>query len=398
MAELLASPRELVQRAADLVPQLRESAPLADAERRLSEETIQSMVDAGMFRVWTPRRYGGYEADVATHLAMTTELSRGCPAAGWTLAMMTTTSWMAGLLPDRGREEIFGADPDARLVGLFTATTEPAIRTEGGYIINGSKPFATGCLHATWAEVLVPLLDDEGAPVNALWTFVPMSEVEIQDTWFTMGLRGTGSHTLIVRDVFVPEYRTLPMMGDQGALGGVTRNEHREETLYRVPIGMLARVCFVGSCLGIAKQALEYVLETLPKRSIQYGPYIRQSDAVSSQIQIAEVARLIDTAQLHAERAALDCWTAAESGEFPNVHIRARCGHDAPFAIRTCKQAVDMLLYLLGASSVAQGNPLERLYRDISTGTLHGVARTDATEELYGSVLCGHEPSGTFIF
>ena len=306
---------------------------------------------------------------------------------------------MACQLPEQAQDEIFGEDPDARFVGLFTPTAQPAIPTDSGYIINGSRPFATGCLHATWAEIMVPLADNHGQVVNSLWTFVPMRDVQIQDTWHTMGLRGTGSHTLVVKDLFVPEHRTIAMMGPQGVMEGFTRNEHREdEALYRIPLAMISRECFVGSMLGTAQAALAHVLSSLPKRAISYGPYTQQSKAVSTQLQIAEVANMIDTAEMHARRAAADCDAAGAAGVFPSLELRARCGHDCTFAIRTCKEAVDRLMYVCGASSVAKGNPLERMYRDISTGTLHGVARVDATLELLGSALCGQGPGGTFVY
>jgi hypothetical protein len=399
MPEMRNQSVELIRLAANMAPMLRERAERADQERRLEDDTIQAMIRAGIFRIWTPKRYGGYQASIAEHYEMIAELAKGCPATAWTVAMMTTTSWMACQLSEKAQDEIFGEDPDARFVGLFTPTSQPAIRTEGGYIINGSRPFGTGCLHATWAEIMVPVVNDSGQVINSMWTFVPMRDVEIKDTWHTMGLRGTGSHTLSVKDLFVPEHRTIAMMGPQGVMEGFTKNEHRdEEPLYRIPLAMISRECFVGSMVGTAQSALAHVLATLPKRAINYGPHTDQSKAVSTQIQIAEIANMIDTAEMHARRAIADCDAAGAAGTFPSLELRARCGHDSTFAIRTCKEAVDRLMYLCGASSVAKGNPLERMYRDISTGTLHGVARVDATLELLGSALCGQGPAGTFVY
>ncbi len=399
---MLDTPRqsaELVQLAAELVPALRKRAGRVDVERRLPDETIRDMVDAGLFRVWIPKRYGGYQASVSTHLEMIRTLGLGCTSTAWTMAMMTTTSWMVCQLPQKAQDEIFGDDPDARLVGLFTPTAEPAIRTEGGYIINGARPWGTGCLHATWAEIMVPLADERGQIVNQLWTFVPISDVEIVDTWDTMGLRGTGSNTLVAKDLFVPEHRTVPMLGPQGVMEGFTRNENRaNEPLYRLPLAMISRDCFAGSILGAAQAALAYALSILPKRSIPYGPYVNQAAAVSTQLQIAEIATMIDTAEMHIRRAAAACDAAGEAGVFPSDEARARCGHDSAFGIRMAKEAVDRLMYVCGASSVAKGNPLELISRDVTTGTLHGVARVDATLELLGSVLCGQGPQGTFVF
>lgn len=390
---------ELVRRAADLAPLLRQRAERVDHERRLDDDTIDELVRAGLFRVWIPKRYGGYQASITTHMEMIAQLGRACVSTAWTMAMMTTTSWMACQLPQKAQDEIFGEDPDARFVGLFTPTTTPAVRTEGGYIINGSRPWATGCLHATWAEIMVPLADDAGQIVNQMWTFVPIGDVQIEDTWNTMGLRGTGSHTLIVKDLFVPEHRTIPMLGPQGVMEGFTRNEHRDnEPLYRLPLAMISRECFAGSILGAAQAALEYAISILPKRSIPYGPYTVQAKSLYTQVQIAEIATMIETAELHIRQAAAACDAAGAAGVFPSDEARARCGHSAAYGIRMCKEAVDRLMYLCGASSVSKGSLLERIYRDVSTGTLHGVARVDATLELLGSVLCGQGPSGTFVF
>lgn len=399
MVKVAEGSHELVERAEKLVPLLRENAAKADTERRIPDEVIDALIEAGVFRAWTPKRYGGFEIDPVSHFEMVTHLSRGCSSTGWTVAMMTTTTWMACALPDKGQDEIFGADPEARFVGLFTPSEEPAEKVDGGYVISGSKAFATGCLWATWAEVPVPVLNDNGELENVYWMFFPMSEATIEDTWYTMGMRGTASRTVHFTDVFIPEHRTIGMLGPQGAMGGYTRNEHPDETLYRAQIGMIARECFTGSVLGIAKYALEHVLKKLPKRSIQYGPYTNQSEAAPTHIQIAEAATLIDTAELHARRAAEDTWNVAQSGVFPtDPHLRIRCGHDSTYSIRTAKEAIDRLTYVTGASSVALGNPLERMLRDAATGTLHGVARVDATTELLGSYLCGQEPHGSIIF
>lgn len=399
MTAAMEMPTGLVERAAALVPMLKERAARVDADRRLDDDVVEAMVRAGLFRVWVPRRYGGHQSSISTHFKMITTLAHGCSSTAWTMAMMTTTSWLACHLPRKGQDEIFGADPDARFVGLFTPVERPAQRVDGGYLISGSRPWATGCLHATWAEIMVPVADEAGQIVNSMWCFVPMKDVQIQDTWHTMGMRGTGSHTITVQDLFVPDHRTINMMGPEGVMEGFSLNENiEEEIIYRTPLAMISRECFVGSCIGTAEAALAYVLSILPRRSISYGPHVEQVKAPSTQWQIAEIANMIDTARMHAERAAADCDAAAEAGRFPNNEIRARCGHDCTFAIRTAKEAVDRLMYVSGASAVAKGNPLERMYRDISTGTLHGIARVDATTEMLGSVLCGQGPAGTFVF
>lgn len=392
MAGVMDGSGELAERATALTGLLRENAVRADRERRLPDETVQALMDAGIFRVWTPRRYGGYEADLVIHQDVIEALSRGCPSTGWTTAMMTTVTWITCLLGEDAQDEIFGADPDARFVGLFNPSPMPAERVEGGYRVSGAWRFGTGCLLSTWAMLCVPLVDEQGNPVNALLAWVPIEELQIKDDWYVLGMRGTASNTLVGSELFVPEHRTLPMLGPDGAVGGYSRNAHQEAMLYRVPAGMLSSTVFMACCLGIVRTAFDLVLESLPRRGLSYGGYPQQIAVASTQMQMAEAATLMDTAQLHMRRAAADCWAAAEARALPGEVARTRVRQDSSYAVRTCKQALDVLMYVAGASAVADGNYLSQLYRDMSTAALHGITRLDVTLELYGSALCGFSP------
>lgn len=399
MAQLLDMTHEVVHAASELYPLIRGNMARADEERRLPQENIDAMIDAGIFRVWVPRRYGGHEADVLTQQLMTAELSRACPATGWTVAMMTTTSWMGCCVPIKGQDEMFEvAGADTRFVGLFNPTDTPAKKVDGGYLVNGTWPFATGVLHAHWAEMPVPTVNDKGEVENVHWMFAPVDELERKDTWFTMGMRGTGSQTVTAKDVFVPEHRTVPMLPPDGILAGKNRNENKDEVLYRQSVAMIGTTCVAGSVLGAADAAFDWVVEKLPKRGIQYGPYTQATKAVSTQMQVAQAKTLIDEGKMHARRAAQACWDAAEAGALPSLEVRTRTRHDASTSIRKCKEAVDVLSYVAGASCMAQGNVFEQLYRDISVATLHGVLRVDVTEELYGAVLVGEEPVASFVY
>jgi alkylation response protein AidB-like acyl-CoA dehydrogenase len=392
MAETMTSEHELVDRVAELYPMLREFAPTADRERRMSEECVQAMIDAGVFRVWTPRKYGGYEADLLTHQAVIEGLSRACPSTGWTTAMMTTVTWLTTLLSFEAQDEIF-ADPDARFVGLFNPSPVPAKAVDGGYRITGTWRFGTGCMLSTWAMLCVPQVDDAGNPINALLMWVPISDLKIKDDWFVMGLRGTASNTMYIdEEVFVPEHRVVPMLGPQGAIGSYGHQEKHDSTLYRVPCGMISSPVFTPCCIGIVKAMYEIVMKSLPGRGLSYGGYPQQIEVASTQMQLAEAKQKIDTATLHIERSAHACWAAGEQGGLQSDELRTRSRHDSSFCVRTCKEAADILMYVCGASAAAEANFMSQLYRDMSTACLHGIARLDVTLELYGSALCGISP------
>jgi alkylation response protein AidB-like acyl-CoA dehydrogenase len=389
---------ELVQRASDLYPLLRGNAPRADAERRLPEENIEALVDDGFFRVWVPRRYGGYEADPVTQLEMTAELARACPATGWVVGVTTVLGWIAGCLSQQGQDDIFGADPDARICGILNPTAPAARPAEGGHIVSGSWSFASGCLHSTWAQVPTPAPDAAGNLTKVCLNFIPISELQIKDTWYTLGMRGSGSNTLVAEEVFVPAHRTLVLDASGGSLAGRSLNPYENEALYRIPLGMFATPNILGPFIGMARAAFEHVVERLPKRGITYGPYTEQAKVTSTQLLMAEAATKIDTATFHARRAMSECQAAGEAGEPPSDLIRTKVRHDSAHAARTCKEAVDLLLSVSGASAAADGNFLQQIHRDMTTAALHAVLRTDQTLELYGSTLCGQEPTGSFLY
>jgi alkylation response protein AidB-like acyl-CoA dehydrogenase len=383
----------LVERATELRDILRADARQADLDRRLPDSTAKAMIDAELYKVWIPKRYGGFEADIKTHVDMCAAVSRGYASAGWVLAMQTAVSWMACWMNEEGQDDVYKNNPDARLVGLFTPCNIPAQEVEGGLVISGAWPYATGCMWSDWAEVMVPLIDSDGNFLDALWCFVPMSDLRIEDTWYCMGMKGTASNTLHAERIFVPQHRVVSMLGPKGVLAGVSGNPYTEEALYRIPLSMAGTICTTGSVIGAAQAALDYVLEKAPKRSISYSTYMNQAESKVTQLHVAEAATKIDTALLHAHRAADDAWEAGVSGEWPDARRRARARYDASFAIRESKIAVDLLASIAGTSAFADGSDMERIYRDVGVATLHGVFRPDITAELYGSILLGQPPT-----
>lgn len=384
----------LVERAIGIRDILKRDAQQADEDRRLTDAMAEAMIDAELYKVWIPKRYGGFESDIRTHVDMCAAVSRGNASAGWVLAMQTAVSWMACWMNEEGQDDIYRNNPDARLVGLFTPCSVPAKQVDGGLIISGAWPYATGCLWSDWAEVMVPLIDDQGNFLDALWCFVPMADLTVEDTWYCMGMKATGSNTLHADNLFVPEHRVVSMLGPKGVLAGVQNNPYAEsEPLYRIPLSMAGTICTTGSVIGAAQAALDYVLEKTPKRSISYSTIMCQAESPVSQLQIAEAATQIDTALLHAHRAADDAWEAGTSGEWPDERRRARARYDASFALRQSKLAVDTLASVAGASGFAEGSELARVYRDVGVATLHGVFRPDITAQLYGQILLGQPPT-----
>jgi len=378
MAGTAASP---VERAASLKALLARNAPQCDELRRLPEENVEALIEAGLFKVMAPRRFGGQEASMRTLLDVSAELGEACGSTAWVFSLINSCLWMSGLFCDETQREVYGSHPDVRICGVL-APAATARSTDGGVRITGRWGYASGCLHSQWAVLGVPPVDSR---MQSL-ALVPMDELRIEDTWHVAGMQGTGSNTLVAQDVFVPDRRLLAV---PPAIEGVYATEHTDEVLYRSSFVPALAILLAGPLLGMARGALKLVIERAGDRPIAYTVYARQADSVAFQLQIAEAAMLIDTAALHIARAAEDIDTAAQAGVKLDYLARARVRADTGWAVRSAHKAMDTVISANGASSFAQSSALQRLFRDASTAARHAVVMPAVNQELYGKALLG---------
>ncbi|MQA13106.1 MAG: oxidoreductase [Pseudonocardiaceae bacterium] len=382
----------LPRTAADLVPLLRRNAARGEQDRKVPEESIQAIAEAGLFAVAVPRRFGGHEAPLRTFMDVSAELGRGDGSTAWVTALMNVCSWMIGLFPEQAQRDVWDADPDARACGVLDPSAESRA-TSGGQVITGRWGFASGCLHSQWAVLGMPVTGTDGEQVDQGLALVPMSDLSIEDTWHVAGMRGTGSNTLVASEVFVPDHRILSV---PSAIEGSYGTEHTGETLYRSALVPVLALILVGPQLGLAKGAFELVQESLAKgRPISYTFYEQSNAAPTTQLQMAEAAMLIDTAYLHAFRAADDIDGWAASGSYMDKLTRARVRMDTGYVARRCREAIDILLSVHGAGSFAEANALQRIWRDQEVGNRHAIVNPAINAEIYGRALLGIEEQVT---
>ncbi|HEY3776263.1 MAG TPA: acyl-CoA dehydrogenase family protein [Solirubrobacteraceae bacterium] len=376
---------ELLARIEAVAPTLAAHADETEEGRRLADASVRALAEAGAFKVTIPRRHGGYQMTIREQLEVSAVVAESCGSSGWVVALINVCNWMASTLPEQGQHDIFGTNPEARVAGVLNPSTEVR-RVDGGYRVSGQWPWASGSWHADWALVGIVVPDEDGAPVDQALAFIPMSELSIKETWFVAGMKGTGSNTIIAEDVFVPEHRlhSVPK-----AIDNEYRTEHTDETLYRSSFIPVLTLVLAGPQLGLGRAALHYVMQKAPKRGISYTKFERQTDSTAFQLQIAHAATLIDTAHLHAFRAADDIDSAAVAGRKLPYETRARVRADTAYAISKIREAIDLLLSAHGASSFALVNPLQRIWRDSSTAGRHAVADPLVNQEVYGKALLG---------
>ncbi|SEB05419.1 acyl-CoA dehydrogenase family protein [Variovorax sp. YR216] len=379
---------ELVKCVHELHPLLRRNAAQTEKDRRVPDENIRAVEAAGLFRALLPKRYGGFELPVAAHLDVTAAIAEACPSTAWVVNLIGICGWFAALLPGRTQDEIFGRNPAARVAGVFT----PSMQTErtdveGGMVVSGKWYYASGCLHADWGLVGLAEHDAQGNVIEQFLAYIPMSDLRIEDTWHTVGMRGSGSNCLVAENVFVPNHRmhSVPRL-----LAGEYASEHKAaEPLYRSAFVPMAALILAGPQLGMGRAALEHVRSHADKRAITYTVYAKQSDSVAFQMQLAEAAMKVETAHLHAYRCADEIHAWAERDLHPGVLARARMRCDTSWAIRHITEALDLLITAHGAGSFAESSPMQRWWRDANTGARHAVALPQVSLEVYGKALLG---------
>jgi alkylation response protein AidB-like acyl-CoA dehydrogenase len=384
-------PAELIARATEIRPVLQQQAEKTDALRRLPDEIVASLKETGLCRLMVPARFGGYETSIRTYLDVIAELGRGCGSTAWVASLINVCAWLAALFPDRAQQDVWGGNRDAWVAGSLAPHGE-AKPVDGGWRVAGRWPWASGCLHAQWAACGIHMNNAQGETVNFGLSLMPMSDLTIEDTWFMAGMKGTGSNTIVARDVFVPEHRFLPY---PAAFGGTYRTEHAEETVYRVALIPVTILILAGSQLGLAQAALDLVIGKAPGRGITHTNFGRQSESTGFQILVAEAALKIDSARLHVRRAADDLDAYAADRRHPDVTARARVRADTALAAKYCREAVEQLMSAHGTSSLADSNRMQRIWRDVHVASRHAITEWQINLEVYGKALLGIEPNIT---
>jgi alkylation response protein AidB-like acyl-CoA dehydrogenase len=249
----------------------------------------------------------------------------------------------------------------------------------------------SGVYQAEWALLGVPLLDEQGDTVGQAMGLVPVGDLSIEDTWDMVGMRGTGSHTVVAEALFVPDERMLPF----GQLIGSARDGM--EPLYRIPIGVVA-LTLAGTLLGAAREVFDMTMGLVEAgKPVANSVYRHLADSADVRANIATAATFIDSAEMHLLRSARELDRMAEAGTEIDLLTRARARMDTGYASKCLSEAVRLLLSVSGASSFAHANPLQRYWRDLETAARHPMLGTELSRDIYGRVLVGSTEPATFV-
>jgi 3-hydroxy-9,10-secoandrosta-1,3,5(10)-triene-9,17-dione monooxygenase len=375
----------LLDRIAALRPMFEANATKTEDDRRVVEENITALRDAGAFKVPVPKRFGGYEGNVRLAIETSREVAMGCGSTAWVTALQNVCAFFTAVMNEQAQNDVWGSNPDARIAGVLTPTSTSR-KVDGGYIVNGAWSWASGSYHADWSYVGVPIVDENGDVAFPATVLIPNSDITIEETWFTSGMKGTGSNTLHAKDVFVPDHRVQPI---PGLLTHNYDTPFKDEVPYRSSFMPVAEIVLAGPQLGLAQAALDYVIEKGHKRGIAYTEWEVQRDAPTFQMLIAKGATLVEQAHLFAYKAADDIDAAAVEDRPMTYLERARIRNMVGYSIESSREAIRTLCSAHGASSFAESSPMQRISRDSEIASRHAVIVPETATIIYGRALMG---------
>jgi len=370
---------DLLRRASELLPVLRERAARAEQLRRLPPETVKDLVSSGLVRIGTPRRYGGNGLDIDAGHAVVWELGRACGSTAWCCSLWIVHNWWLGHFSERAQDDFFAGGPDTLASTCLNPAGGTAEPVTGGFRVSGRWSFSSGCEASSWGMVSV-----SGPGAGTLrWLLLPREDYEIVDTWFASGMRGTGSQDIVVRDTFVPAHRVLDpdRAGDTDRTGWVLH----QRPSYRVPLRLLVGWDLAAPLVGIAQGAVDEFTARLRGTT---GPG-RTADSVPLQLRLAEASAQVDAARTIHQRTVRELVDRAAAGETFTELDRARYRRDKAFVARLCVQAVDRLFEGGGARAIVETDPLQRFHRDAHGASHHAALGWDVAAEAYGREALG---------
>lgn len=380
--------RELLERARLLLPRLIERGARADSERQIPPETIAEMQAAGLFRALQPKRWGGDELDLQTFYDVLMTLAEADMSTAWIYGVLGVAPWVIALLDDRAASDVWSHDP-ARLIGLSLAPSGTATPVDGGVRISGRWPYASGSAHCDWAFVgaLVNFESGRPAPGRTDWhvLLVPKADYRIDDTWFTFGLKGTGSNDIVIDGAFVPAHRIRKMADNLACTGpGQAVNT---APLYRIPFGQV----FGGGVAYGAIGALQGMLRefcAFAQARVRAGGRTLVEDP-DARFVVAEAENAIDELTAIVRRNVRNLAAYAERGEIPPPEERLKYKYQISTVCERCRNVAARIVQSAGAQGIATQHRFGRTLADLTSARQHVTNQHEMHARHWGAHLLG---------
>ncbi|MCP4466363.1 MAG: flavin-dependent monooxygenase [Halieaceae bacterium] len=370
-----------------LQPMLRDNAARAREERRVPVENVQALQDAGFFLALQPAEWGGAEVDPQYFFRAQAAIAEACMSTAWACGIVAVHAFQLALMDRRAQQDVWSDDIHTRVSSSY-APMGKVQPVEGGFQFSGRWGWSSGCDHCTWV-LLGGILPD-----GSYRTFLlPRSDYEIEDTWNSMGLQGTGSNDIVVDDVFVPDYRTHKQSdGFEGTNPGVTEDS---AVLYRMPWAQLFVRVVSTPAIGAARSALGQYTELVKGKAS--GDVTKLAQDTGTQMRIAKARNTIEEMSGVMYTNFDRMMAALREGEAIAIDDRILYRYQASLVIEKSIEVVDSLFSSAGGSSVFLGSEIQQRFLDIHTARAHVANNPTSFARNLGSIMLGADNGDFFV-
>lgn len=384
----------LVQRAREMIPYLAANAAKAETDRKVPEETVKKMQEAGFFRVLQPKRWGGYEMDPQVFFQIQLALAEGCMSTAWIYGVIAVHNWQIALFDLKAQEDVWSKDTSVLIASSYMPVGK-VTPVEGGFKFSGRWAFSSGCDHCDWVFLGGVVPPTEANPVPDYRTFlVPRSDFKVLDTWHTFGLKGTGSNDIVVEDAFVPEYRTHSSLdGFRGTNPGI---DSKTVPLYQIPFGQLFPRAVSGSTIGATQGAINAYRDVASKR-VGTNTGSKTAEDPHAQVAVARAQSLVDQLKLRLFSIFDELMENARKGVPTDMTKRIQFRYESAAVPEACLAEVLELQKMCGGRAIFTNSPLQRFVLDILAGRAHVANNPYQFGRNYGGVQLGLESTDFFL-
>ncbi|WP_416898438.1 MAG: hypothetical protein ACMVY4_01500 [Minwuia sp.] len=370
--------------AASIAGTLRDHSAACEARRRAAPESVSAMREAGLARLLTPKAFGGLELPPSAQIDACLATGQSCSAASWVNMVCAAHTFVVARYSQACREEVFGTDPDVLIPGTL-APQGTARPVDGGVILNGRWQFGSGINHGPWVLLgAAGVKTEDGKRTPPVHVVAPKSDIQVLDTWYTLGMRGSGSNDLAAEELFVPAHRVMPTMP---LFDGTFEGE--AEPLYRLPVmGTLASM-LAGTVVGFTEAGLQTFIGATKVRKEVYAGSSKAAKA-GVQMRVAEALSEVAAARHFIEQNGRALDTALASGHpVMDTAEKVELRWNAAYAVELCRRASERVFAVAGAHAIYDDHALQRFHRDINTASHHAIADIDAVAEMKGKLELG---------
>ncbi len=376
---------DMLDAARTLIPALRARAEQAERDLKVPDETVADMQEAGLFQVMQPKRFGGLELDPRAFFDIQMTLAEGCMSTAWIYGVMGVHPWQLARYPLEAQEEVWGEDPKT-LIGSTYMPVAKVTEVDGGYRISGRWGFSSGSEHCKWTllgGIIPPDAKGEGSEHGTF--LVPRADYRIERNWDVLGLRGTGSHDILVEDAFVPFHRV--QRTNNTSMEATPGRLVNTSPLFAIPFAQVFTRAVSSSCIGALQGAINEFRENAARHVGKHGAKTAE-DPLAQEV-VADALLTVDQLKLVLERNFENLWILAERGEFPDVETRLQYRYQSAYVTNICADKVSQLLRCMAASGLYNTNPVARVFRDLHQARGHISNNVAAFARTYGAVQLG---------